>query len=75
LLTATLPVTQRSDAFAELYGNSDILAIARVYLKLNDRNQARASISTAIRLINTAEEESGWDFLNSGSDKSECRGS
>jgi len=51
------------------YLGSAMLAIARVYLKMNDRNQARASTSAAIRLINAAEEGNGWDFLASGSDK------
>jgi tetratricopeptide (TPR) repeat protein len=52
------------------YLGSAMLAIARVYLKLNDRNQAKASTSTAIRFINAAEEGSGWDFLTSVNDRS-----
>ena len=47
------------------YLGSAMLAIARVYLNLNDRNQAKASTSTAIRLINASDEGSGWDFLAS----------
>jgi len=52
------------------YLGSALLAIARVYLKLNDRSQAKASTSTAIRLINAADEGSGWDFLASVNDRS-----
>jgi len=52
------------------YLGSAMLAIARVYLKINDRNQARTSTSNAIRLINAAEEGSGWDLLTSLNDKS-----
>ena len=53
------------------YLGSAMLAIARVYLKINDRNQAKASTSTAIRFINAAEEGSGWDFVNSVNDRAE----
>jgi hypothetical protein len=52
------------------YLGSAMLAIARVYLNLNDRNQAKASTSTAIRLINATDEGSGWDFLASINDRS-----
>lgn len=52
------------------YLGSAMLAIARVYLNLNDRNQAKASTSTAIRLINAADEGSSWDFLASVNDRS-----
>ena len=52
------------------YLGSAMLAIARVYLNLNNRNQAKASTSTAIRLINAADEESGWDVLTSANDRS-----
>jgi hypothetical protein len=52
------------------YLGSAMLAIARVYLRINDRNQARTSTSNAIRLINAAEEGSGWDLLTSLNDKS-----
>lgn len=52
------------------YLGSAMLAIAQVYLKINDRNQARTSTSNAIRLINAAEEGSGWDLLASLNDKS-----
>lgn len=45
------------------YLASAIVAIARVYLKINDRNQAKASTSSAIRLINAVEEGSGWSFI------------
>ena len=52
------------------YLSSATAAIARVYLKINDRNQAKASASTAIRLINAADEGSGWSFITAN-DKSE----
>ncbi len=52
------------------YLGSAMLAIARVYLDLKDRNQAKASTSTAIRLINAADEGNGWDFLASVHDRS-----
>lgn len=52
------------------YLGSAMLAVARVYLSLNDRNQARASTATAIRLINAAGEGSDWDFLTSVNDGS-----
>lgn len=52
------------------YLGSAVLAIARVYLKINDLNQAKASTSNAIRLINAAEEASGWDLLTSVTDRS-----
>jgi hypothetical protein len=52
------------------YLGSAMLAIARVYLQLNDHNQAKSSTSTAIRLINAAEERSGWDLLTSVNDRS-----
>ncbi|HKG59550.1 MAG TPA: hypothetical protein VKB05_07215 [Pyrinomonadaceae bacterium] len=52
------------------YLGSAMLAIARVYLRINDRNQARTSTSNAIRLINAAEEGSGWDLLISLNEKS-----
>ena len=52
------------------YLGSAMLAIARVYLNLNDRNQAKASTSTAIRLINASDEGSGWEFLASVKDTS-----
>jgi hypothetical protein len=53
------------------YLASATVAIARAYLKINDRNQAKASASMAIRLINAAEEESGWSFItaNDGSER------
>jgi len=47
-----------------------ILGIGQVYLKIKDRNQAKASTSTAIRMINATEEGSGWDFLTSANDGS-----
>lgn len=52
------------------YLASAMVAVARVYLKINDRNQAKASTSSAIRLINAAEEGSGWSFITAN-DKSE----
>lgn len=52
------------------YLGSAMLAIARVYLNLNDRNQAKASTSTAIRFINASDEGSDWDFLASVNDRS-----
>lgn len=52
------------------YLASAVLGIGQVYLQIKDRNQAKASISTAIRLINATEEAAGWDFLSSTSEKS-----
>jgi hypothetical protein len=52
------------------YLASAVVAIAAVYLKTNERNQAKASTSTAIRLINGAEEGSGWSFITAN-DRSE----
>lgn len=46
-----------------------VLGIGQVYLKMKDRNQAKVSTSTAIRLINSTEEGSGWDFLTSVNDR------
>jgi len=52
------------------YLASAMVAVARAYLKINDRNQAKASTSSAIRLINATEEGSGWSFITA-SDSSE----
>ena len=48
-----------------------VLGIGQVYLNINDRNQAKASTSTAIRLINANEASASWDFLGSSDGKSE----
>jgi len=47
---------------------STILAIAEAYLKLNDRNQAQATVTLAIELINLNVDGREWDFLG-GSDQ------
>lgn len=68
ILNEAEAAANKSDPSA--YLGSAVLAIARVYLKINDRNQAKASTANAIRLINATEEKSGWDFLTSVTDRS-----
>ena len=46
---------------------SAILAIAAAYLKLSDRNQAQAAVTSAIELINLSVDGREWDFLRGSS--------
>ena len=46
---------------------SAILAIAAAYLKLSDRNQAQAAVTSAIELINLSVDGREWDFLGGSS--------
>lgn len=47
------------------YLASAMLGIGQVYLKIDDRNQATALTSAAIRMINATEASNNWDSLSS----------